>query len=231
MRLREHYEQAFAWYLRANKVPYISVDEARRTLLPEGGPLTVAVEGEESPRSLKSFDFVAYTPETNYLVEIKGRKVAARSGSSELKEGQLQCWVTQEDVDSLAVWEGLFAGPQAARTGEREAQAGPETGPVTGAGVGTGAVNESGAGEEPRAVFRGAFVFLYWLESPPPDGLFQEIFDYEGRWYAVRCVELADYVSRMKVRSPKWKTVYLSRADFQEVSHPFFGLRMPASAP
>lgn len=204
MRLREHYERAFAWYLRENRVPYISVDEARRTLLPEGGSLSVSVGGEETPRSLKNFDFVAYTSGANYLVDIKGRKVSGKGTG----EGRLESWVTQGDVDSLAIWESLFNGAEG------------ESGRDSGAFRGTF-----------RGAFRGAFVFLYWLASPPPDGLFQEIFEHEGRWYAVRSVELGAYVSRMKVRSPKWRTVDLRRRDFEAVSRPFFGLTQPDRVP
>ncbi|MEM1424482.1 MAG: HYExAFE family protein, partial [Planctomycetota bacterium] len=171
MRLREHYERAFAWYLRENRVPYISVDEARRALLPDDASLSVAVGGEEAPRTLKNFDFVAYTAHGNYLVDIKGRKVTGKGTG----EGRLESWVTQGDVDSLTVWESLFRSPHA-RLDD------PTNGP-TGDSAG----------------FSGAFVFLYWLASPPPDGLFQEIFEFEGRWYAVRSVELATYISRMKV--------------------------------
>lgn len=200
MRLREHYERAFAWYLRENRVPYISVDEAKRAILPEGAPLCVDVEGEGSARTLKNFDFVAYTRDANYLVDIKGRKVSARKGANARAEGRLESWVTQQDIDGLSVWESLFnATPLDPQTG------------VSGS-------------ETPPGAFRAAFVFLYWLVAPPPDGLFQEVFDFEGRWYAVRSVELSDYVSRMKVRSPKWGTVDLRTSDFRDLSRPFFGL-------
>ena len=47
---RFHYEQAFEHYLRANRVPYVAVDEARKTLLPAHDPL----------EAIKSFDFVVY---------------------------------------------------------------------------------------------------------------------------------------------------------------------------
>ena len=203
MRLREHYERAFAWYLRENRVPYISVDEARRTLLPDKAPLEVRVGDEAKPRSLKSFDFVAYTRGGNYLIDIKGRKVSGKGTG----EGRLESWVTQADVDDLAIWESLFNGSDAANgvAEKPESVIGtPEPGPAGG--------------------FRGAFVFLYWLASPPPDGLFQEIFVFEDRWYAIRSVELGAYVQRMKVRSPKWGTVDLRTRDFRDIGRPFFGL-------
>lgn len=198
MRLREHYERAFAWYLRENRVPYIAVDEAKRALLPDGAALGVRVGGETSNRTLKNFDLVAYTEGRNYLIDIKGRKVQGKGTG----EGRLESWVTQGDVDALAVWESLFNASE----------------------------GTSEQGTESAGSFRGAFVFLYWLASPPPDGLFQEVFVHEGRWYAVRSVELGAYVSRMKVRSPRWGTVDLAKRDFEAISRPFFGLAPVATA-
>lgn len=69
--------------------------------------------------------------------------------------------------------------------------------------------------------FQALFVFLYWCEGQPPDGLFQEVFTFQDRWYIVRAVRLADYRRHMKVRSEKWKTVDLPAAAFREVSCPF----------
>jgi len=112
---RHHYERAFENYLRACRLPYIAVSEARKALLPETargrdrlprlGPWT------DAPPSLKSFDFVVYAPAPggNLLIDIKGRRIAnsTRNGSP-LAAGRLECWVTQEDVDSLTRWESLF---------------------------------------------------------------------------------------------------------------------------
>jgi len=69
--------------------------------------------------------------------------------------------------------------------------------------------------------YRAAFVFLYWCDAPPPDGLFQESFESDGRWYAVRAVTLGDYTGAMTPRSAKWNTVHIPTARFQELSQPF----------
>ncbi|MEZ6317201.1 MAG: HYExAFE family protein [Phycisphaerales bacterium] len=69
--------------------------------------------------------------------------------------------------------------------------------------------------------FEAVFVFVYWCDEPPPDGLFQEVFAYQGRWYAVRAVSLDDYAGAMKERSPKWRTVDLAAAAFERLSRPF----------
>lgn len=91
---RFHYEQAFEHYLRANAIPYVAVDEARRAL---GKGRDQQVSG------LKSFDFVVYSAGgANLLVDIKGRKHSGRTGKS------LQNWVPAEDVDCLTKWQGIF---------------------------------------------------------------------------------------------------------------------------
>lgn len=69
--------------------------------------------------------------------------------------------------------------------------------------------------------FEPVFVFVYWCDEHPPDGLFQEVFTYQGRWYAVRAVTLDDYAGAMKTRSPRWRTVDLPAAAFDRLSRPF----------
>jgi hypothetical protein len=70
--------------------------------------------------------------------------------------------------------------------------------------------------------FRAAFLFVYWCEDQPPAPLFEEVFEFRGRWYAVRMVLVGDYARAMRVRSPRWGTVHLAGADFQRLSRPFF---------
>ena len=89
---RFHYDQAFEQYLRANTIPYVAVDEAKR-----------ALQGASAPVTLKSFDFVVYSEHgPNLLVDVKGRKHGGRSTKS------LDNWVTAEDVASLEKWERIF---------------------------------------------------------------------------------------------------------------------------
>ncbi len=113
---RHHYERAFEAYLRARRIPYISVDEARKALLPDGSPLraTPILPPGAPSLSLKSFDFVIYAqpgqrgrPGANLLVEVKGRRAPAlRSASSGAL--RLESWVTEDDVAGLARWQALF---------------------------------------------------------------------------------------------------------------------------
>ena len=69
--------------------------------------------------------------------------------------------------------------------------------------------------------FVGAFAFLYWCETPPPDALFQETFECGGRWYAVLGITLADYRAFMRNRSQSWETLSMPAADFARLAQPF----------
>lgn len=185
---RHHYEAAFEQYLRATRVPYVAVDEAKKALLPGNADfhVTETRDGEARPHALKSFDFVIYGEGLNLLCEVKGRRIAlprakaGRGASSGASVGRLENWVTNDDVESLARWEQLF-GPG----------------------------------------FEAAFIFVYWCDAQPPDGLFQEIFTHRERWYAIRACRLREYVGAMKVRSPKWRTLHVPTAVFERISHPF----------
>jgi hypothetical protein len=187
---RHHYERAFEEYLRSRRIPYVSVDEARKALLPSGPVSTGTEDGPDAPGALKSFDFVIYGQDGNLLIDIKGRRVAARGRMNASGHGgvrvtpatrsRLESWVTQDDVSSLVRWQSLF-----------------------------------GHG------FQAAFVFVYWCVEQPPDALFQEVFEYRGRWYALRAVTLAAYQKVMKPRSLRWRTVDVPSALFEQVSQPF----------
>jgi len=85
-----HYEAAFEEYLRARQVPYVAVDEARRTLAGDA--------------SLKSLDFIVSSSRgRSWLVDVKGR----RFPSGEQKQ-YWKNWSTRDDLTSLSRWEKLF---------------------------------------------------------------------------------------------------------------------------
>ncbi len=205
---RHHYEQAFEVYLRRCRIPYVAVNEAKKALLPEKSsraPLQVFDPQDQTPRSLKSFDFVIYGPSTNLLLEIKGRKIprrlspasippqadhlmssphsdganGGRGGGGGGGKGRLESWVTEDDVESLGIWEDLF-----------------------------------GQG------FQAAFAFIYWCDEQPPDALFQETFEHQNRWYAIRAITRRAYASAMKPRSKRWRTVHLPTESFERLSQP-----------
>lgn len=89
---RFHYDAAFEHYLRANAIPYVAVDEAKR-----------ALHGRTLPLKLKSFDFVVYAEAgPNLLIDVKGRKHSGKTGRA------LQNWVTADDVKCLEKWAAIF---------------------------------------------------------------------------------------------------------------------------
>ena len=95
---RFHYDKAFEHCLRANGVPYVAVDEAKRAL--RGGRQAAARGGGTG---LKNFDFVVYRDGgANLLVDVKGRKHAGRTGRA------MQNWVTRDDVKCLRQWAEVF---------------------------------------------------------------------------------------------------------------------------
>ena len=88
-----HYEAAFEELLRQHGVPYIAVDEAKRSVLADG-------------QSIKSLDFiVASQGRGTWLVDVKGRRFP--SGDDESKQ-YWRNWSTRDDLASLAQWEELF---------------------------------------------------------------------------------------------------------------------------
>src|SRR5690606_18465874 len=103
-----HYERAFEAYLRARRIPYIAVDEARRTLLPHSRDIRFLSDGDDPAAHLKSFDCVVYGQGMNLLVDIKGRRVPLTRGGA--CSARLESWVTDDDVESLARGGALFNG-------------------------------------------------------------------------------------------------------------------------
>jgi hypothetical protein len=88
-----HYEAAFEAFLREYGIPYVAVDEARRSVLADGD-------------SIKSLDFIVSSPrQGSWLVDVKGRRFP--SGTRRARH-YWKNWSTQDDLKSLALWEGLF---------------------------------------------------------------------------------------------------------------------------
>jgi hypothetical protein len=87
------YEAAFEQFLRDRRVPYVAVDESKRSVLPG--------------TTLKSLDFLVSAPGGGtWLVDVKGR----RFPSGEQKQ-YWRNWSTRDDLTSLTQWEELF-GPR-----------------------------------------------------------------------------------------------------------------------
>lgn len=82
-----HYEAAFEELLREERVPYVAVDERRRSLVGDG--------------SLKSVDFlVSPLNGESLIIDIKGR----RFPSGKTNKQYWRNWSTRDDLRSLASW-------------------------------------------------------------------------------------------------------------------------------
>jgi hypothetical protein len=83
---------AFEDYLQTKQIPYVAVDEAKRAAFRDA--------------KLKSFDFIVYSSRgTNWLVDIKGRRWAARAAS---RRPAWENWVTLADLEGLRQWQQVF---------------------------------------------------------------------------------------------------------------------------
>jgi hypothetical protein len=79
-----HYEAAFEQYLRNGGVPYVAVDEAKRSVLSNGA-------------SIKSLDFiVSAAGPTTWLVDVKGR----RFPSGDIQKQYWRCYPQNRAVAS-----------------------------------------------------------------------------------------------------------------------------------
>lgn len=90
MKRANPYEAALEAWLLARRVPYVAVDESRRSML--GG------------QSLKSLDFLLTSAQgLTWLIDVKGRKFSGGQSGQYWKN-----WTTLEDVRGLAQWECLL---------------------------------------------------------------------------------------------------------------------------
>lgn len=100
-----HYEAAFEAYLRARTIPYVAVDETKRSL-------TISANSDlADQQTLKSLDFIV-SPisargerQGSWLVDVKGRRFPSGRAKQYWKN-----WSTADELRSLAHWESLFAG-------------------------------------------------------------------------------------------------------------------------
>jgi hypothetical protein len=86
-----HYEAAFEAYLRDRQLPYVAIDETKRSLL--GGD------------SIKSLDFIVHCGDgASWLVDVKGRRFPAKGEQKQYWKN----WSTKDDLRAMAAWERLF---------------------------------------------------------------------------------------------------------------------------
>jgi len=86
-----HYERAFETWLRACRVPFVTVDQVRRPADSEG--------------PLKNFDFLVHAGERHYIVDVKGKQFPQTSRG---REAYWENWVHFSDLEGLFAWERHF---------------------------------------------------------------------------------------------------------------------------
>ena len=79
--------------------------------------------------------------------------------------------------------------------------------------------------------FEAIFAFLFWCQQPPPDSLFQDVFESGGRSYAVLAIKLAGYRFYARSRSPRWRTVSMPAAQFTQHAVPLSQLLRGSGVP
>jgi hypothetical protein len=186
-----HYDVAFEAYLRSRRIPYVAVDESRRS--PGGrwphpaapsaswtsaavGKTPVAAEAPVAAATLKSVDFIVSPHGTShsFLVDVKGRRFP--SGK---RKQYWRNWTTGDELESLARWETLFGGQ-----------------------------------------FAGLLVFAYWVVDDvapvPPERLFA----HHERLYGFIGIRLDHYLTFGRIISPKWNTLSVPSATFRSLARP-----------
>lgn len=201
---RHHYERAFEAYLRHRRIPYVAVDEAKRALLPEHAQsarlrVPAAVGADDDPFAPSSAQPAGPRMLKSFDFVIYGEK---QNLLLDVKGRRIARKVLAQRTPAGA----LLAPPPRTRLESwvtlDDIDSLSQWASIFGPG------------------FAPAFVFVYWCEEQPPDALFQEVFDFQGRWYALRGVTLDRYRPVMKTRSARWRTVDLPAAAFERISQP-----------
>lgn len=199
-----HYERAFHEYLRRSSLAYVSIDQVRAQLLPplrsvprsNRRSVEAASDAADAPQdetSIKFFDFVIYD----------------HAASPDEKPTNL-----------LVELKGRRIGTFSMRDGKEDRAPRPAARMecwTTRGDISSLLEWEKLFGD----AFQACVVFVYWCDDEPPAPLFQEVFEFEHRWYALRSIPVKTYVQHMKVRSPRWGTLDIPQNIFEQVSHPF----------
>lgn len=160
-----HYEAAFAAFLRDRRVSHVAIDETRRSY--------------EGQATIKSLDFIVHGRQgEQFVVDVKGRRFPG--GKPEKPKRTWECWATQDDVDDAQRWAAKF-GPN----------------------------------------YQALFVFSYHLVLPEATVQNDDtLWTWLDRKYLLCAIPVHEYAQAMKVRSPKWGTVYLPSQEFQRLARP-----------
>ncbi|MCC5828102.1 MAG: HYExAFE family protein [Phycisphaeraceae bacterium] len=238
---RIHYEAALASLLRWRGIPYVSINEARRTLLPV---VARRINGHQDPRPGSHSDTGCST---------RGDTRAPRRGGwchadafrgmpgPELPDDRPR-GTDDALVEPLKSFDFVAYRPEGRGAnllldvkGRKCAFRGRGGGRGRGRGtlqcwVTLDDVTSLGRWIELfGAGFDAAFVFVYLCDRQPADGFFPETFVHRGRWYGLACVPVEAYARKMRRRSARWATVDLAAADFEQLAGPLMPAGIRAS--
>jgi len=228
-----HYEAAFEAYLRSRRIPYVAVDEAKKALLPQFGPLrmqagfegqaTLVARRELRAARVHAAETAAGGWEDDYHAACGQTETGDQPGPGIEPENGVEP-ENSGRPDALKSFDFVIYG-----------QGGNLLVEIKGRRVlrpSTTARLENWATREDIDSllrweclfgdrFEAAIVFVYHYQQQPPDALFEELFTHGGLWYGLRVVMVRDYVRAMRARSPRWGTVDLPRTVFDQISTPF----------
>lgn len=215
---RFHYDQAFEHYLRANAVPYVAVDEAKRSLMRRRAVANVTTNLTPAPIPGSSpGSMPGNIPANSFGTVGQPHSPFAGRKSGETRNGDpSDAWplknfdfvVYAEDGPNLLVDVKGRKLTASYRSGFQNWVTQDDVDSLQ------HWAQLFGPGFEP------AFVFLHWCDVQPPDALFHEVFELAERWYIVQAVRLADYLPAMRTRSERWQTVSIPASHFQKVAQP-----------
>jgi hypothetical protein len=217
-----HYEAAFEEYLRSRGVPYVAVDEARRSLLSDGA-------------SIKSLDFIVSVPasarkkSTDCEDSIQGMEIgvsvpaSARDKSTDCKDS-IQGMEIDVSAPVKIAWLVDVKGRRFP-SGDGSKQYWKNW--STADDLRSLALWERLFGSN----FCGLFVFAYDVlgdRSPLPA---EELFRHRGKMYGFVAVPLSAYLGHARLISPRWDTLAMPTAKFRHYARPLSELlELPAGA-
>jgi hypothetical protein len=91
-----HYETAFEDLLKNRKILYIAINESKRPTIPDKSIKN---------KSIKNFDFIIFSKNGKYLVDVKGKSFPYRRGRRLL---YWENWVSEGDLEGLNLWQEKF---------------------------------------------------------------------------------------------------------------------------
>lgn len=64
-------------------------------------------------------------------------------------------------------------------------------------------------------------LFNYWIHRYPDEIYFSSLHSYKDRTYGMVAVLVDDYLRYARIRSPRWKALYVPKVNFLEIVRPF----------